>query len=289
MRITLSFLLAALSVWAQPAPSTAAAAGDPVVLTIGTEKITRSQFEQILATLPDQQRQAGQSPQGRRQIAEQLVELKVLAQAARAQKLDESPAVQMKVKLSGEQVLAGAMYQTLAGTSADESALRAYYNEHKGDYEQVKARHILIRMQGSRAPVRPGGKDLTDAEAQAKIKEIKAKLTAGANFAELAKAESDDVGSGEQGGDLGEFGRGAMVKEFEDAAFSQPVGQVGDPVKSPFGYHLILVEQREAKSFESVRAQVASKIGPQQAQKGLDDLKKKTPPVFDDTYFGAAK
>jgi peptidyl-prolyl cis-trans isomerase C len=284
MKVTCLVLLAALSAWAQPSPATAAA--DPVVLTIGTEKITQSQFEQILGTLPEQQRGAAQSPQGRRQIAEQLAELKVLAQAARAQKLDQSPAVRIKLTLSADQVLAGTMFQTLSTSTADDAALRTYYNAHKADWEQVKARHILIRMQGSRAPVRPGGTDLTDEEAQAKIKDLHAKLVAGANFGDLAKAESDDVGSGDQGGDLGEFGHGAMVKEFEDAAFSQPVGQVGEPVKSAFGYHLILVDARTTKSFDDVKTQVAGKIGPEQAQKGLEDLKKKNPPVLDETYFG---
>jgi peptidyl-prolyl cis-trans isomerase C len=282
MKCTCLLLLAALSAWAQPSP----AAADPVVLTVGTEKITQSQFEQILATLPEQQRGAAQSPQGRRQIAEQLAELKILAQAARAQKLDQSPSVRVKLTLSADQVLAGTMFQTLSSSTADDAALHAYYDAHKSDWEQVKARHILIRMQGSRAPVRPGGKDLTDDEAQAKIKDLHAKLVAGANFADLAKAESDDVGSGEQGGDLGEFGHGAMVKEFEEAAFSQPVGKVGDPVKSAFGYHLILVDARTTKSFDDVKTQVAGKIGPEQAQKGLEDLKKKNQPVFDETYFG---
>jgi peptidyl-prolyl cis-trans isomerase C len=284
MKYTCLLFLAALGMWAQPAPP--AASADPVVLTIGSEKITQAQFEEILGTLPEQQRAAAQSPQGRRQIAEQLAELKVLAQAARAEKLDQSSAVKIKLTLSADQVLAGIMFQSLSTANADEAAMHAYYDAHKADWEQVKARHILIRMQGSRAPVRPGGKDLTDEEAQAKIKDLHAKLVAGADFAELAKAESDDVGSGEQGGDLGEFGHGAMVKEFEEAAFSQPVGKVGDPVKSAFGYHLILVDARTTKSFDEVKAQLASKVGPEQAQKGLEDLKKKNPAVFDETYFG---
>src|SRR5579871_421540 len=197
MKVTCLLLLAAFGACAQPSP-----AADPVVLTVGSEKITQSQFEEILGTLPEQQRSAAQSPQGRRQIAEQLAELKVLAQAARAEKLDQSPGVRVKLTLSGDQVLAGAMFQSLSASKAGDAALHAYYDAHKSDWEQVKARHILIRMQGSRAPVRPGGKDLTDAEAQAKIKELHDKLIAGANFAEMAKAESDDVGSGEQGGDL---------------------------------------------------------------------------------------
>jgi len=284
MKIICLLLLAALAAFAQPAPATAGA--DPVVLTIGTEKLTQSQFEQILETLPDQQRSAGQTPEGRRRIAEQLVELEVLAQAARTQKLDQSPSMKMKLKLSGDQVLAGAMFQTLAASQVDDAALHAYYDAHKQDGEEVKARHILIRMQGSQAPVRPGGKDLTDAEALAKAKEVRAKIVAGGNFAELAKAESDDTGSGEQGGDLGSFGHGAMVAEFEKAAFSQPIGEVSEPVKTAFGYHLILVDSRGPKSFDEMKGDIAKKVGPEQAQKGVADLKAKTPPIFDEKYFG---
>jgi hypothetical protein len=88
--------------------------------------------------------------------------------------------------------------------------------------EQVWARHILVA---------------TEDEAN----QVYAKLTAGADFGQLAKENSIDTGSGANGGDLGWFGRGAMVAEFEDAAFSQPIGEIGKPVKSQYGYHIIQV------------------------------------------------
>jgi peptidyl-prolyl cis-trans isomerase C len=273
----------ALLVWAQPTP---APAPDPVVLTIGNERITKSQFEQILATLPDAQRAVGQTPDGRRRVAEQLVELKTLAQEARARKLDEIPVVKMKIALGSDQVLASTVYSELAVKTTDEAALRAYYDAHKQEWEEVKARHILIRMTGSRAPARPGQKDLTDEEALAKAKDLRAKIVAGASFGDLAKTESDDPGSGEQGGELGSFGHGNMVAEFEEAAFSIPIGQVSEPVKTVFGYHLILVDARTAKSFEDVQAEVAKKVQPDVAQRSVEELKKKNPARYDETYFG---
>lgn len=291
MKFTCLLFLAALGAWAQPAPASApagAASGDPVVLTIGTEKFTKSQFEEILATLPEQQRAAAQSPEGRRRVAEQFSELELLAQAARAEKLDQTPLMKLKMTLSADQVLAGTMYQSL-GSKIDDAALHAYYDQHKADFETAKARHILITMKGSRAPARPGQKELTEAEALAKANDLHAKLMAGADFSELAKAESDDVGSGAQGGSLGEFGHGAMVKEFEEAAFVQPIGKVGEPVKTAFGYHLIIVDARSAKPFDEVKAQIVGKIGPEQAKKGLEELKQKTPPVLENSYFGAGK
>jgi parvulin-like peptidyl-prolyl isomerase len=93
--------------------------------------------------------------------------------------------------------------------------------------EQVLARHILVE---------------TEEEAQT----VYQKLTTGKeDFAAVARESSKDTGSGANGGDLGWFGRGAMVAEFEDAAFSQPIGEIGKPVKSQFGYHIIQVIARQ--------------------------------------------
>jgi len=88
--------------------------------------------------------------------------------------------------------------------------------------EQVWARHILVA---------------TEDEAN----QVYAKLIAGEDFGKLAKEISTDTGSGANGGDLGWFGRGAMVAEFEDAAFSQQIGEIGKPVQSQFGFHIIQV------------------------------------------------
>mgnify|MGYP000276848683 CR=1 FL=1 len=107
-----------------------------------------------------------------------------------------------------------------------------YFEENKANFdqpEQVEASHILV-----------------DDEETAK--EIKKKLDEGADFAELAAEYSKDTGSAENGGQLGYFGRGKMVEEFENAAFSMEVGQISDPVKTKYGYHIIKVTgKKEAK------------------------------------------
>ncbi len=283
-----TLLLAAALAWGQapPAPPPAAASADPVVLTVGAEKITKSQFEQIIGTLSPQQKAQINSPEQRRRLAEQVAELKTLAHEARARKLDQTEEVKMRLALQSDEVLASAEYQSLGATPPDDAALRAFYDSHKEDWEEVTARHILIRTKGSQAPLRLGQKELTDEEALQKAKDLRAKILAGAKFSDVAQAESDDTGSGANGGDLGSFTKGRMVPEFEKAAFSQPIGEVGEPVKTQFGYHLILVESRKAKSFDDVKAEIAQRLGPEQARKGLEDLKKKTNIVFDDSYFG---
>jgi peptidyl-prolyl cis-trans isomerase C len=283
---SLLFLLGAVSLWGQQAAPSNGAAADPVVLTIGSEKITKSMFQEIIASLPAQQQAQLQTPEARKSLAEQVAELKVMAQEARARKLDQSAAVKAKMALQSDQILANAVYQDLVAGDPDEAALRAYYAEHKQEWDQVKARHILIRMQGSRVPVREGHKDLTDEEALAKTKEVRAKLVAGAKFEDVAKVESDDTGSGENGGDLGTFGAGQMVPEFDEVVFKAPIGQVTEPIKTAFGYHLILVEERKSKPFEDARGEIAQKIRPEIGQKAIEALKKKTPVVYDDAYFG---
>lgn len=171
-----------------------------------------------------------------------------------------------------------------------ESELQQYYTDQKAEYEQVHARHILIRFQGTQVAVKPGAKDLTEAEALAKAQEIRQKIASGQDFAELAKAESDDTGSGANGGELGSFRHGQMVPSFEEAAFALKVGEVSQPVKSQFGYHIIQVLSHDSKSFEDVKADLEAKIKPLQTQKSvdkaIDDLQKSHPPVLDPEFFG---
>jgi len=289
----LFLLLTAMSAWGQqtsPAPAAqaapAAAPADPVVLTIGDVKITKSQFDEILAEIPEQQRAQVQTPQGRRQVAQQFAQLEVLAQEARQRKLDQNPTAQTRLKLASDQVLARIEYQDLGDAKPDEAAMRAYYAVHQQEWEQVKARHILIRVKGSQVPLRPNQRDMTDAEALVKVQELRGKILAGEDFATLAKIESDDTGSALTGGELEPFSKGRMVPEFEKAAFALDVGKVSEPVKTQFGYHLILVEAHTTKSFEDARPEIEQKMKPEMAQKGLDALLKKTPPVLDEAYFG---
>ncbi len=124
---------------------------------------------------------------------------------------------------------------------ADEDAIEKFYNENKAQYftkpEQVRASHILISVDSTNANAK--------AEAKAKIDGILAKVKAGEDFAALAK-ENSSCPSGNEGGDLGFFGKGQMVPEFEAAAFSLPTNQVSDVIETKFGYHIIKVTDKQA-------------------------------------------
>jgi peptidyl-prolyl cis-trans isomerase C len=269
---------------AEPAKPPAAEGFDKVVLTVGTEKITAGDFDKLIESLPEQYRAAAKGP-GKRQVAEQLITMKSLAQEARKRKLDQDASYQTQLAFQAENLLAGALYRDLsAKLKVEDADVRKYYDGHKNEYERVKARHILVRFKGSAVPTAKA--DLTEEEALTKAKALRARLSAGEDFATLAKAESDDTGSGNMGGDLNFFGHGQMAPQFEQAAFAAPVGQVTEPVKTQFGYHLILVEKHEVKTFDEVRPEIENKIRPEIAKKAVDDLRKNTTVNIDEAFFG---
>jgi len=138
--------------------------------------------------------------------------------------------------------------------------LRTYYNEHQDQYrvpEEVKVSHILIKTPAPGPDGKVDEKGL--AEAQKKAEDILKQLKAGAKFEDLAKKYSEDPGSGKQGGELGWIGRGRTVPEFEKAAFSLPVGQLSDLVKSSYGFHIMRVEDKHEphlKTLDEVKAEI---------------------------------
>ena len=151
--------------------------------------------------------------------------------------------------------------------TVSEDDLKKYYIENVKRYttpEERRASHILIKADKD-AP--KAERDKARAKAEALLVEVKKDPS---KFAEVAKKNSEDEGSAAKGGDLDFFGRGAMVKPFEDAAFGLKPGEISGVVESDFGYHVIQANQvrgGEKKSFESVRAEIEAESRSQQAQK----------------------
>jgi peptidyl-prolyl cis-trans isomerase D len=152
--------------------------------------------------------------------------------------------------------------------------VQRYYNDNIQQYqtpEQVKASHILLETAGK-----------NDADVKKRAEDIAKQVKGGADFAELAKKVSEDKGSAANGGDLDYFGRGRMVPEFETAAFSMQPGQISDPIKSQFGYHIIKVVDKRAgstRSLEEVRAQIQQQLAMETADQRISqqarDLEKR--------------
>lgn len=126
---------------------------------------------------------------------------------------------------------------------SDEALREAYAQDQPG--LMIRARHILLRV-----PPDATGEQRDSVQAEAES--LRERALAGEDFATLAREHSDDTGSGQRGGDLGRFGRGQMVGPFEDVAFQLGVGEISEVVETPFGFHVIKVEEREEPSLESL-------------------------------------
>lgn len=269
----------------QPAAATQAQA-DPIVIAAGDLEIRQSEFESALETLPQEYQQYAAGP-GKRQFAEDYLRMKMLAAEGMKHGLDKDPDVIRQLNLMRENLVANAQLQRIEKEIAiPEEQLRKEYEANKNQYEQVEAKHILIAFKGSPA-AQAGKPELTEEQAKAKAEELKKQIAGGTAFEEVAKKESDDVGSGAQGGSLGEFGRGQMVPEFEKAAFDAKVGEIVGPVRTQFGYHIIKVESHEHTPFDEVRPVLERNTRQERLQAALDKMKADAKVTFNDAYFGA--
>jgi peptidyl-prolyl cis-trans isomerase D len=143
--------------------------------------------------------------------------------------------------------------------AVSDQQIQQYYQGHQKDYqvpEEVKVRHILIKVDAGADPK-------VDAAAKQKAEDLLKQIKGGADFAALAKANSDDPGSKEQGGELGMIQRGVTVPPFENAAFGLQPGQISEVIKTRFGYHIIKVEEKQTahlKSLDEVKAQIVATL-----------------------------
>jgi peptidyl-prolyl cis-trans isomerase D len=151
-----------------------------------------------------------------------------------------------------------------------EAQLQSEYNNRRAEFqvsERVKARHILLKADAS-----------NDAQVKPKAEALLKQIQGGADFAKLAKENSQDTGSGSQGGELGWIVRGQTVPEFEKSAFSLGVGQTSGLVKTTYGYHIIQVEAHEQahlQPFDDVKAQLIMDYQKRQANQKMQDLSDK--------------
>lgn len=228
---------------ALPALAEDAPTADTVVATVNGTVITLGHMIAARESLPEQYKALPPDVLFKG-ILDQLVQQTVLEQAVEG-KLTRAQNLQLENETRG--YLSGiALQQAVEGAVTDEALQAAYDARFKDAAPQTEyhAAHILV-------------------DSEEKANELKAQLEGGASFADLAKANSTDPGSGANGGDLGWFGLGMMVKPFEEAVVAAPVGKVVGPVKTDFGWHLILVSETRVAAqptLDDLREELASEI-----------------------------
>ncbi|MCS6997290.1 MAG: peptidylprolyl isomerase [Casimicrobiaceae bacterium] len=248
----------------RPAPTAAppaTAAPAPATKSAEDELVSKAQFDLIL-----QERLAQghpDSPELRAALREELLNRELIVRAAKAKNLDKEALVRTQMQAASETVLIRAyLSEFFRSNPIPEEALRKEYETIRaglGDKE-YRARHILVEKRE---------------EAEAVIKQ----LQAGANFAEIAKAQSKDPGSRENGGDLDWAVPSNYVKPFADAMVALQKGKfTPQPVQTPFGYHVILLEDvrpAQIPAFEEVRAQLTQRLQQQALERHVEELRTK--------------
>lgn len=223
-----------------------AASQEKAVAMVNGIKITEADLAVAQRDLADEL-SAG-SATSRQTLIDAVVNLTLVAQAADAGKLSDGADFRARMNLLRQRVLRSEYIKANVNAAATDQAIKKRYDDEVAKLdppEEVKAAHILLD---------------TEEEANAIIEQLKK----GGDFAALAKENSKDTGSAIEGGDLGYFSRGQMVKAFEDAAFALAPGQVTPtPVKSEFGFHIIKVEEKRKQPpppFEEVKEEVQQMV-----------------------------
>jgi len=260
MSVIRARLIAAALATAIAMPLSAGAADDPVVATVNGDKITKSQIEAAYQRLPQQYQQVPMD-QLFPALVDSVIDTKLAAADARAKKLHEEADFRMQMKRIEDQLLQRVVLEKEMTRDVSDADMKARYDKMVAglsDKEEVHARHILLK---------------TEKDASEVIKE----LDKGGDFAELAKKKSTGP-SGPNGGDLGFFGKGQMVPEFETAAFAMKTGEHSkQPVKTQFGFHVIKVESRrkvEVPTMDSVAQQLRSEISQERGADYVEGLRK---------------
>ncbi|HWC76918.1 MAG TPA: peptidylprolyl isomerase, partial [Blastocatellia bacterium] len=202
---------------------------------------------------------------------------------ARKAGIHEERAIELKVLLEKSQALARAYVNDLQKNPqklVSDADVEQYYKEHPEEFDEVHARHILISTRAEEddagAPDAPTkkAKPLTKDEARKKAQSILDRVRNGEDFNKLAEEHSDDPSSKPKGGDLGFFAKGAMVPQFDSAAFSMKPGEISDLIETEFGFHIIKVEERRTKSLDDPQAkqQITEKVQQDKLQKHIEEI-----------------
>ena len=250
------FLAAALGLLLVAAGPVAAQDKDPLIATVNGTEIHQSDLavaEEEAGQLPPM------SPDAKKDYLVQfMADMILVSKAAEAKKMGDGADFKRKIAFARNKLLMEQLLQSVGKEALTDEATHKVYDDavkQLGEQQEVHARHILIRA----AP----GDDKAGKEAEDKIKAVIERLKKGEDFAKVASDVTEDPSGKANGGDLGYFSKEQMVPEFSDTAFKLEKGQISEPVKTQFGWHVIKVEDKRAKAvpkFEEVKPQIESYV-----------------------------
>ena len=245
------FLAATLALLLIAGPA-AAQDKDPLVAKVNGVEIHQSDLaiaEEEAGQLPPM------SPDAKKDYLVQfMADVILVAKAAEAKKMADSDEFKRHLAFARNKLLMADLLQETGKAALTEEAMHKVYDDavkQMGEEQEVHARHILIRA--------AAGDDKASKEAEDKIKAVIARLKKGEDFAKLAAEVTEDPSGKANGGDLGYFTKEQMVPEFSEVAFKLDNGQISDPVKTQFGWHVIKVEDKRVKrapTFDEVKPQI---------------------------------
>lgn len=216
-------------------------------------EITEKELNDLIANYPPEQQIYLSSPQAKNEVLEQLIGFHLFSKMAEVEHIKESEEYKETLaKMENELASHMAATSVIDKVTLEDGEVKEYYDANPSQFvsgAQVKAKHILV-----------------DEEKTAE--EIAKEIAEGKSFEDAAR-EYSTCPSKEKGGDLGYFGKGQMVPEFEKAAFEGTVGEILGPVKTQFGYHLILVEDKKEEQkadFDTVKDQLQDTLLQQKKQ-----------------------
>jgi peptidyl-prolyl cis-trans isomerase C len=235
----------------------AAAAEDAVIARVNGVDITQSDLDFARSEVGP--RLGNYRPEDRKRVLlEFVIENELMAGAGEKANLNKTETFPDRVAYHERRALRDAFFDvSIAGGVSEDDAKKVYDDKiaKMKPEQQVHARHILV-------------------ESELEAKEIKKRLKDGEDFAKLADEKSKDTNA--EGGDLGFFTKGQMLKPFEDAAFALDVGEISDPVQTQFGWHIIKVEEKRAQeppSFDQVKEAIMTQLVAQKAQTVVTGLR----------------
>ena len=225
---------------------------DPLVAKVNGVEVHQSDL-----TVAEEE--AGQippmSPEAKQDYLVQFVaDMILVSKAAEEKKLADTPEFKRKSDFARKKLLMEGLLQSIGKDALTDQTMHKVYDEavkQIGEEKEVHARHILFRV--------PAGDEKASKEAEDKLKVVIARLKKGEDFAKVAGEVTEDPSGKANGGDLGYFSKDQMVPEFSEAAFKLEQGQISEPVKTQFGWHVIKVEDKRVKQapkFEEVKPQI---------------------------------